>query len=77
MICKCGRECSGLSFAPKHQDWEYGTPRSPYLVYEVCEHGEVTVDNRKKEPDVVVEMSVSEEEILRQDIPAATRKGRR
>jgi hypothetical protein len=46
MICKCGKECDGPAFSPTRQDWEYGTPRSPYLLYEVCEHGAVTVDNR-------------------------------
>jgi hypothetical protein len=47
MKCKCGQECATV-FAPKQQEWEYGTPRSPYLMLEVCEHGSVTVDNRPK-----------------------------
>jgi hypothetical protein len=47
--CKCGKPCAA-AFAPKRQEWEYGTPRSPYLLYEVCEHGTVTVDTRPKPP---------------------------
>ena len=77
MTCKCGKECSGAAFAPKSQDWEYETPRSPYLLYEVCEHDTVTVDNRPKVPDVVMAPPIQEAEIMRQDAMADTRKGRR
>lgn len=46
MMCKCGKPCASGIFAPTRQEWEYGTPRAPYLLYEVCEHGTVTVDAR-------------------------------
>ena len=47
MTCKCGKECAGPAFAPEHQDWDYAMP-PPRLLYEVCEHGAVTVDVRPK-----------------------------
>lgn len=47
MTCKCGKECAGLTDAPQHQEWDYRMP-PPKLLYEVCEHGAVTVDIRPK-----------------------------
>ena len=46
MKCKCGVEIDH-AFTPKSQEWDY-SHGVPWLMYEVCEHGEVTVDIRPK-----------------------------
>lgn len=71
MMCKCGKECSGAAFAPKRQDWEYETPRSPYLLHEVCEHGTVTVDNRPKGSIVFGQVNQATGGVLELTNPAA------